>query len=217
MVQVKICGIRTVADALAAIDAGADMLGFNFYARSKRYLTPEDCKLICEMLAAEFPAIIRIGVFVNTPPDEIRTTLHLAHLNLAQLHGDEPLHWLAQLGDCAYKAVRLPIDPDQAHLDEIQKYGRITAGTNPGLLVDAAVQGSYGGTGALTDWHTAAELALHTPILLAGGLTPENVRTAVQQVRPWGVDTASGVEKNPGEKDIEKMKSFVRAVRGETG
>jgi phosphoribosylanthranilate isomerase len=217
MVRVKICGIKTMDDALAAIEAGADLLGFNFYRSSKRYLSPLDCSQISAILDKDYPHIIRVGVFVNATPDEIRAILLQAQLHLAQLHGDESPDWLDALGDFAFKAVRLAVYPGPDWLEAMLQFSRPCKEGHPGLLADAAVPGEYGGTGSVANWSAAAELAQRVPILLAGGLTPENVRAAVEQVRPWGVDTASGVENSPGQKDAGKMKAFVRAARAKIG
>ena len=138
--------------------------------------------------------------------EEIRATIETCGLSLAQLHGDETPEMLSALDGKAFKAFRgVPAD--------VNGFAR---SKSPALLVDAAVKGVYGGSGEIADWSAAAELAKKYPLLLAGGLTPENVAEAIRQVRPWGVDVASGVESAPGEKDASKMKAFVRAVRSES-
>jgi phosphoribosylanthranilate isomerase len=146
--------------------------------------------------------IMYVGVFVNASVPEIRATLETAALTLAQLHGDESFEMIRSLDGKAFKAFRgIP--------EDLNGFGNDGA---PALLVDASVKGAYGGTGITADWKRAAELAKQVPLLLAGGLTPENVAEAVRQVRPWGVDVASGVESSPGMKDPAKMKAFVQAV-----
>jgi phosphoribosylanthranilate isomerase len=147
-------------------------------------------------------------VFVDASVAEIRATIETCGLSLAQLHGDETPEMLRALGGRGFKAFRgIP-----ATLDGFVREG------SPALLVDAHVKGAFGGTGMTADWESAAELAKEHPILLAGGLTPENVAEAVKQVKPWGVDVASGVEFAPGKKDTLKMKAFVQAVKKlETG
>ncbi len=203
MTKVKICGITNLNDALAAIEAGADLLGFNFYPPSPRYLKPSACQEITSALRQNFPNLTLVAVFVNSTVAEIETILETCSLDLAQLHGDEPPETLAALDGRAFKAFRgVP--------SEIAGYTRNAA---PALLVDAAVKGLYGGSGRVADWSAAAELSKRIPLLLAGGLTPENVAEAVRQVQPWGVDVASGVESRPGVKDFDKMKQFVEAVR----
>jgi phosphoribosylanthranilate isomerase len=202
MTIIKICGIKTLIDALAAIDAGVDFLGFNFYPKSTRFIEKEICAEITSVLKREYPQIKLVGVFVNSAVGEVKNILETCSLDLAQLHGDETPEMFAQLVPRAFKAFRgIPSD--------ITGYER---NESPALLVDAAVKGVYGGSGVTADWSAAAELAKRYPLLLAGGLTPENVADAVLQVRPWGVDVASGVESAAGEKDAAKMKAFVQAV-----
>ena len=203
MTIVKICGIKTLKDALAAIEAGADYLGFNFYPKSVRFIEKSACAEITSVLKREHPQIKLVGVFVNSSVDEIKDILQTCHLDLAQLHGDETPETFAQLTPYAFRAFRgIP--------ESNEGYERNEA---PAMLIDAAVKGVYGGSGVTADWAAAAELAKKYPLLLAGGLTPENVADAVRQVQPWGVDVASGVESAPGEKDAGKMSAFVKAVR----
>lgn len=202
MTKIKICGIKTVDDALAAMDAGADMLGFNFYPKSPRYISVGQCRDIMSAMR-QYGQITYVGVFVNASVEEIRATMDTAALSFAQLHGDETSEMVQALDGKAFKAFRGV--PDLSN-----SFAREGA---PALLVDASVKGAYGGTGITADWKSAAELAKQIPLLLAGGLTPENVADAVRQVRPWGVDVASGVESTPGVKDVKKMKAFVHAVR----
>ena len=203
MAKIKICGIKTLQDALAAIQAGADYLGFNFYPKSVRLIEKSACAEITSVLKQKYPQVKLVGVFVNSPVDEIKDILQTCHLDLAQLHGDETPETFTQLAPHAFRAFRgIP--------ESNAGYERNEA---PFMLIDAAVKGVYGGSGVTADWTAAAELAKKYPLLLAGGLTPENVADAVKQVNPWGVDVASGVESAPGEKDAEKMSAFVKAVR----
>jgi phosphoribosylanthranilate isomerase len=205
MTKIKICGIRTVSDARAAMHAGADLLGFNFYPKSPRYIDVGTCRWIMSVMR-KYAQITYVGVFVNASTEEIRATMNTCGLSLAQLHGDETPEMVHCLDGKAYKALRgVPKNLDG--------FARKSA---PALLMDASVKGAYGGTGVIADWKSAAELAKQYPILLAGGLTPENVAEAVRQVRPWGVDVASGVESTPGSKDAVKMKAFVKAVQAES-
>jgi len=202
MTIIKICGIKTLKNALAAIEAGADYLGFNFYPKSVRFIEKPACAEITSVLKREHPQAKLVGVFVNSPLDEMKDILQTCHLDLAQLHGDETPETFAQLAPHAFRAFR--------GIPELNAgYERSEA---PFMLIDAAVKGVYGGSGVIADWTAAAELAKKYPLLLAGGLTPENVAEAVKQVNPWGVDVASGVESAPGEKDAGKMKAFVRAI-----
>ena len=204
MIKIKICGIKTVRDALAAMDAGADLIGFNFYPKSPRYIDPGRCRDIMAVMR-KYGHITYVGVFVNASVAEIRATMDTCALTLAQLHGDETAEKLNLLNGRAFKAFRGV--PAAEHL------GGYTRDGAPALLVDASVKGEYGGTGVTVDWNIAAELAKRYPILLAGGLTPENVAEAVQRVQPWGVDVASGVEAAPGVKDLNKIKAFVETIK----
>lgn len=190
-------------DALAAIEAGADYLGFNFYPKGLRYVDMATCTQISSVLKKKHPKITLVGVFVNSSVDEVKNILDVCSLDFAQLHGDETPEIFSRLAPRAFKAFRgIPAN--------ITGYERHDV---PALLLDASVKGVYGGSGVTADWSAAAELAKRYPLLLAGGLTPENVAEAVRQVKPWGVDVASGVETAPGEKDAAKMSAFVQAVR----
>ncbi len=203
MTKIKICGIKTLTDARAAMDAGADLIGFNFYPKSPRFVEVGLCRGIMSTMRNFGGHVQYVGVFVNASVADICATMETCGLNLAQLHGDEPPDMLQELGGRAFKAFRgVPEDPDA--------FARQKA---PAFLLDASVKGLYGGSGVTADWSMATELAKEYPLLLAGGLTPENVSDAVRQVRPWGVDVASGVESEPGRKDAAKMAAFVRAVR----
>ncbi|HRQ33322.1 MAG TPA: phosphoribosylanthranilate isomerase [Anaerolineales bacterium] len=203
MTKIKICGIKTVTDALAAIEAGADYLGFNFYPKSVRSIEKETCSQITSVLKKEHPHIKLVGVFVNSSVEEMQDILNTCSLDLAQLHGDETVEMLNELDGKAFKAFRgIP--------ETINGFVRQEP---PVFLVDASVKGLYGGSGVTADWDGAAEFAKKYPLLLAGGLTPENVAEAIGRVKPWGVDVASGVESAPGKKDPSRMKAFVQAVR----
>jgi phosphoribosylanthranilate isomerase len=202
MTKIKICGIKTLTDALGAMDAGADLIGFNFYPKSLRYIDVGQCRDIMTVMW-KYGHVKYVGVFVNASVDEIRATMETCGLSLAQLHGDETVEMLEALDGKAFKAFRgIP--------ENVEGFAR---SESPAFLVDASVKGVYGGSGVTADWNGAAELAKKYPLLLAGGLTPENVAEAVHRVKPWGVDVASGVESAPGEKDPSKMKAFVQAVR----
>lgn len=205
-IKVKICGLTNLADAQVALDAGADFLGFILYAKSPRYITPSQ---VADVLAKlTLPSHVQcVGVFVNSHVDEIESILDQTGLNLAQLHGDEPVAYLAALKGRAYKAVR-PIDDAAA-----QQATLFTAYPNayaPQLLLDAYHPSAYGGTGHQADWGVATTAVQSTPrLLLAGGLTPDNVQRAIAEVAPWGVDVASGVEAAPGRKDHELVRAFI--------
>jgi phosphoribosylanthranilate isomerase len=207
--KVKICGITTLEDALASVDAGADLLGFNFYPASPRCISIETCARITAVLKARGCVVGLVGVFVNVSPAEMLATLDACALDLAQLSGDEPPETLAELRGRGFKALR-PAHPVELEADLLRYPAHVPA---PAWLVDAFRPGAYGGTGQTADWTAARRLTSTAPILLAGGLKPENVAEAVRQVRPWGVDTASGVESTPGRKDEHKLRAFIQAVR----
>src|SRR5215213_7485825 len=202
MTKIKICGIKTVDDALAAMDAGADLIGFNFYPKSPRYIEVGKCRDIMSVMR-KYGHLTYVGVFVNASVTTICATMETLGLSLAQLHGDETPEMVFALDGKAFKAFRgVP--------QRLDGFAREEA---PALLVDASVKGAYGGTGVTADWKSAAEVAKRYPLLLAGGLTPGNVAEAVRRVSPWGVDVASGVESSPGVKDADKMQAFVREVK----
>lgn len=208
MMKIKICGITNVQDGLTAVSLGTDMLGFNFYPPSKRYITPAACAELIAELEAQGAHARWVGVFVNSPIEEVRAIMAQCGLHLAQLHGDEPPSMLAELGAMAFRAIR----PASAAEAEAQ-IATLPHRPPPAFLIDAYHPSEYGGSGAVGDWELAKAIAVRSPILLAGGLTVENVKTAVSQVNPWGVDVASGVESAPGIKDAAKMKAFIKAAR----
>lgn len=213
MVRVKFCGITNLEDAAAAVELGADLLGFNFYPMSPRYITQQACRSIVQELAATVAASGRpvqfVGVFVNHPPQDVTAILNDCRLDLAQLSGDEPAEDLQRIGLAAFKAIRL--GRGAALEDAIQALPPRRG--EPAFLIDAGVPGQFGGTGQVADWKQARLAAGYFPLLLAGGLTPDNVAQAVAEVQPWGVDVASGIESVPGRKDVRRMAAFVAAVR----
>jgi phosphoribosylanthranilate isomerase len=206
--KVKICGITSLDDALAAIDAGADLLGFNFYPPSPRYVTPAECARIQSAIRNQQSAITIVGVFVNEPLLHIAEIMEQCALDFAQLHGDEPPEIIERLEGRAFKAIR-PRSLDEARAAA----SRYAIAGQPAILLDASHPNLYGGTGQTADWPLAREIAQRHPILLAGGLTPDNVADAIRVARPWGVDVASGVESSPGRKDHRKLVRFVQAAR----
>lgn len=210
---VKICGITNTDDARIALDAGADLLGFIFYPKSPRYVEPEQVAQIIQSLQGETDALPKfVGVFVNETPERIRTMLDEIGLNYAQLHSEEAPDVLQELRPRAFKALR-PADAAAAER-EAALYADLGPADGPRWLIDAYDPNAYGGTGKRADWHTAAALARRYPgLLLAGGLTPENVADAVRTVHPWGVDVSSGVEAEPGRKDHARVRQFLQAVR----
>ncbi len=209
--HVKICGLTNLRDAQVAVEAGADLLGFILYAKSPRYCPPAT---IAAILAALDPATRprAAGVFVNATAAEITDILATTGLDFAQLHGDEPPSVTAALAGRAFRALRTK--PGDPILDLAQPHLAWPAPHAPQLLLDAYTPGAYGGTGHRADWAVAAAIARAVPrLLLAGGLTPDNVHAAVAAVRPWGVDVSSGVEAAPGRKDHSKIVDFIRQAR----
>jgi phosphoribosylanthranilate isomerase len=213
MFHIKICGITRPEDALAAAAAGADAIGLNFYPRSARFVGTEQARRIAVAVPA---GVVRVGVFVNAAADEILQTFDRTPLDLIQLHGDEPPEFLRLLGDRPIVRVFRVGTGGLAAAQEYLARCRVLGVVPRLVLADAAAGRAYGGTGELADWsalrgYPAADW--HPPLILAGGLTPDNVADAIRAVRPAGVDTASGVEASPGQKDPELMKRFITAAR----
>ena len=201
--RVKICGITNLADALAAARAGARTLGFNFCPASPRFVTPEQARDIIRQLPED---LVTIGIFVDRPPREVEMTVRISGLSAVQLHGSEPDEWLGQSAVPAIKALRVRSAADLA------KLGRYPSAS--AYLLDAWSPREAGGTGEAWDWSLGAAIPpLDKPLVLAGGLSPDNVRAAIGQVRPAAVDVSSGVEHSPGEKDHAKIELFVARAR----
>jgi len=200
----KVCGITDEAGAGAAVSAGADALGFIFYAPSPRSTTAA----VAARVAATLPeSVLRVGVFVNASIQEIQTIRDQVGLDIIQLSGDETPDLCKQLGERVWKALRLPPGSSLVEAEALASpYAEWT------LLLDAGGAGRYGGTGEMTDWNVAAGLAARHRLVLAGGLRPDNVAEATSQVRPWAVDVASGVEAEPGRKDKHKLRAFAAAL-----
>lgn len=203
--KIKICGITNPEDAEVAVAAGADALGFVMYRKSPRFVEPAVARTIVARLP---PFVLAVGVFVNEEADRVRGLVDECGFALAQLHGDESAMYCQNLGRPALKALRLKDRGTFLALAEL--HGRANV---RGVLIDAFSDQAYGGTGQTVDWTLAQEAARSTPIILAGGLTPANVAEAISQVRPYGVDVSSGVERSPGKKDPEKVKAFMDAAR----
>jgi phosphoribosylanthranilate isomerase len=192
---IKVCGITNAADAQAAIDAGATAIGFNFYPRSPRYITPD------RAAAIPTPGVRRVGVFVNESPAHISEIARIAALDTAQLHGDEsPADYPANLA--VWKAVRVTADFTFA------PYANLPA---EALLLDGPAADLYGGSGLTFDWSLAD--GTRARIILAGGLDGENVARAIAMAHPWGVDACSRIEAAPGFKDHKKMYDYLQAAK----
>lgn len=197
---IKICGITNLDDALAAIDAGATAIGFNFFPQSKRYIAPNAA---AEIAAAVKGKVQTVGIFVNAPLKSVKETGALVKLTYCQLHGDEDPDYVGSFPN-ALKAFRVNDSLRSVHFDDY----RCAA-----FLLDAFDEKEYGGTGKTFNWLIAREANEFGRIILAGGLTAENVTQAIATAEPWGVDVSSGVESAPGKKDHEKVRLFVERAR----
>jgi phosphoribosylanthranilate isomerase len=204
---VKICGISTIEDAQHAVASGADALGFVFWYMSPRKVDPERAAAIAAFLP---DTVLRVGVFVDAPREEMARVAEAVGLDLLQLHGEEPVEALAGLPRPALKAVRVG---KQFSADEALRYASVSRG----VVVDTRLPGETqlpGGTGVPFDWSLVRDLSQRVGFLmLAGGLSPENVAEAVRAVRPHAVDVSSGVERMPGRKDPARVAAFIQAAR----
>jgi len=202
-VKVKICGITSAEDALTAVDAGADALGFMFYASSPRCVTRKTVGAIIQQLP---PFVAKVGVFVNPTAEEVKQAIADCGLDTLQFHGEEPPEFCRQFGLKALKAFRVQ-GPET--LKMLPDYSAMA------WLLDGFVAGTRGGTGNTFNWEIAAQaVKLGGRVILAGGLTPENAAEAVRKVRPYGLDVSSGVESAPGKKDVAKVRAFIAAAKG---
>jgi phosphoribosylanthranilate isomerase len=214
MVRIKICGLTNLEDARAAIAAGVDMLGFNFYRPSPRFIEPQDARAIIESLRPEIKALPRtvtmVGVFVNEPAESIVRIAAEAGIAAIQLHGDEDVEFCRELK--SFLPDRFLIKVLRARGDAAVEHA--TEFNVDAIMLDAFDAELRGGTGRTVDWHLARHTRDAVPrLFLAGGLSPENVRAAIDAVQPYAVDACSALESSPGHKDAERMDAFVRAVR----
>jgi phosphoribosylanthranilate isomerase len=199
---VKICGITNLADAECAVQAGADALGFIFFQKSPRYIEPKAAAQIASQVAG---SVLKVGVFVDENFETMEGIARQCGLDRLQLHGNESREICVSLRTPVIKAFRVQ---DVNSLAPLRDY------KVPAFLLDSYVAGQLGGTGAKFNWDLAIQAkAFGTPIILAGGLTSENVGDAVAKVRPYGVDVSSGVERAPGKKDHAKVREFIRRAR----
>ncbi len=200
MVKVKICGITNLEDALAAVDYGADALGFVFYKGSPRYISPEAAKDIIRQLP---PLITTVGVFVDEPVDHIEDMLKGIPLDIAQLHGHEPPE-ACILSRRVIKAIRVK---ELSDLEPLKRY-RVSA-----FLLDTYTPESLGGTGQIFNWDIAVAAKQFGKVILAGGLNPDNIERAIRWVRPYAVDVSSGIEEEKGKKDLKRMRLFIERAK----
>ncbi|MCX7590444.1 MAG: phosphoribosylanthranilate isomerase [Kiritimatiellae bacterium] len=200
-VEVKICGLTNVEDVGAALDCGVDYLGFVFYRGSPRCITLEKFLRIADRLGCERKAVV---VFVNSSRKDVEEVIGIPCVRAIQLHGEEAPSEFQELGVPIWRVVRWQDGEWKPHPDlwSAERY-----------VVDASIPNCYGGTGVRADWTVAGALAKRRPVMLAGGLTPENVKEAIRIVKPLGVDVSSGVEIAPGKKDLAKLRSFVSNAR----
>jgi len=212
MTRVKICGIKQKADALAVIEAGGDFIGLVF-APSQRQVTPVQASQIVNAVKSHSHAIEVVGVFVNMPAPEVNMIASSCHLDWVQLSGDEPWEYCRQITKPLIKAVRIrqgqrpePICANLATGEQILSSQKHL------YLLDSQVKGRYGGTGITFDWSLARQVAEQFPVIIAGGLNPDNVAQVIEMAAPWGVDVSSGVEVG-GAKDIVKIRAFIEVVR----
>lgn len=197
----KVCGMTRLTDALHAVQHGATAVGFVFWPRSPRYIQPQRA---AEIIGELPDTVTAVGVFVNQPVDEIRRVASAAGITAIQLHGDEPAIYAEALGWPVWRAVAL----SHADEDSLAEWPSSTT-----FLLDAHDPVRRGGTGLVIDWTDAARVAARHRVVLAGGLTPDNVQDAIVSVRPFGVDVSSGVEEAPGVKDLDKMARFLKNAR----
>jgi len=200
--RIKICGITRVEDALAAARLGADAVGLVFYAGSPRAVTMEQAR---EIINALPPFVVPVGLFVNADAATVRDTVAAVPVQLLQFHGDETPDFCASFRRPFLRALRVRRETD------LLQYAREFHAAK-GLLLDAWVEGVHGGTGATFDWSLIPP-DLPMPVILSGGLNPDNVEQAVRRVRPWAVDVSSGVESAKGIKDAAKIEAFINGVR----
>jgi phosphoribosylanthranilate isomerase len=201
MTKVKICGITNIEDALLAVQAGADALGFVFFEKSPRFVEPEQAAAI---IAGLPPLVQVVGLFVNAPLDLVNATADRCGLDLVQLHGEESPSYCDSVRRRVMKAFRVRGMESLATMADYRVAG---------YLLDAYSPHSYGGTGERFDWDCAVSAKGYGPIILAGGLDPDNVAAAVAKVAPFAVDVSSGVESSPGHKDPEKVTNFIKNAK----
>lgn len=201
MTRVKFCGLTRADDVALAVSSGADALGFVFYEPSSRYVT---IAVACELTKAVPAFVTRVGLFVNAEPKRVVEAFQKARLNLIQYHGDESPEYCESIGLPYIKAFR--VQPETEILSEMERYPQAS-----GFLLDAYVKGQPGGTGERFDWGLIPKT--DRPIILAGGLTPENAKDAIDSVAPWALDVSGGIEVEPGRKDPDKMARFMSACR----
>ncbi|MBF0557750.1 MAG: phosphoribosylanthranilate isomerase [Nitrospirae bacterium] len=205
MVRIKICGITNMEDALAAVDYGADALGFVFYPGSPRYILPEKAREITCCLP---PFITTIGVFANEAQQKIIDVMKVAGIDVLQLHGDESPEMCAAW----HRVIRALRVKDFTDLRPLEEWSKVSA-----FLLDTFSPGHFGGTGQIFNWDIAVEAKRFGKIILSGGLNPDNIERAIARVAPYAVDVSSGIEEKKGKKDLKKMRLFIERAKAAAG
>jgi phosphoribosylanthranilate isomerase len=203
MIRVKICGLTNLEDAMAAAELGADAVGFVMYSKSPRCVKPAQVKLMISQLP---PYVSTVGVFANQDFREVEETMEVCKFDLVQLQGEESSEFCQRLGSRVVKAIRVK---------DVENIKRMTEYSVRAFVLDTFREDQFGGTGEIFDWNLAVQARRYGRIILAGGLTPENVHEAVTKVQPYGVDVSSGVEKQLGKKDHAKIEKFIKQAKGQ--
>jgi phosphoribosylanthranilate isomerase len=209
--RIKICGIKDKANALAAVEAGADFIGLVF-APSQRQVTPPNAREIASAVKESNDATKVVGVFVNAPVFQINEIADFCALDVVQLSGDESWEYCREIANPVIKAIRIGRQSLQDLYTELSTASKLLTGHRFITLLDSRVEGKYGGTGESFNWNLAQQIAERFPVIIAGGLDPQNVAGLIETVAPWGVDVSSGVETG-GVKDTFKITAFIEAVR----
>jgi len=209
--RVKICGIRDKNHALAAVGAGADFIGLVF-APSRRQVTPAEAFEIASVVKKSSDTTEVVGVFVNTPPSKVNKIADFCALDWVQLSGDESWEYCRKISRPIIKAIRVSRQSSDDICAELALGAKMLSTRMFVGLLDSQVEGKYGGTGMTFDWRLAQQIAKRFPVIIAGGLAPDNVAQAIEIVAPWGVDVSSGVEVG-GIKNVAKIRAFIEAVR----
>ena len=197
-VKVKVCGMTSLKDALVAVEGGADAVGFIFYKKSLRSVT---MKTVREIVLELPPFVDTVGVFVDETAEQINKIADYCNLDIIQLHGDESPTFCKKIRRKVIKAFRIK---------DMQSVKKLSSFQVSGFLLDTFSDNLHGGTGKVFDWNLALPAKKFGPVIMAGGLTPNNVQQAVRQIRPYGVDVCSGVESEPGIKDHKKVRAFLK-------
>ena len=200
-VKVKVCGMTSLKDALVAVEGGADAVGFIFYKKSPRSVT---MKTVREIVLELPPFVDTVGVFVDETAEQINKIADYCNLDIIQLHGDESPTFCKKIRRKVIKAFRIK---------DMQSVKKLSSFQVSGFLLDTFSENLHGGTGKVFDWNLALPAKKFGPVIMAGGLTPNNVQQAVRQIRPYGVDVCSGVESEPGIKDHKKVRAFLKNAK----